>query len=40
MTRHQADIFISGGGIAGQVTACAFAAAGFSVVMVDPVNPY
>ncbi|MBT2129781.1 FAD-dependent monooxygenase [Aliiroseovarius lamellibrachiae] len=39
MTRHQADIFISGGGIAGQVTACAFAAAGFSVVMVDPFVP-
>ncbi|MCK0141945.1 FAD-dependent monooxygenase [Aliiroseovarius sp. F20344] len=39
MTEHRADIFISGGGIAGQVTAAAFAAAGFSVVMADPFVP-
>ncbi|WP_432449332.1 FAD-dependent monooxygenase [Aliiroseovarius marinus] len=38
-TEHQADIFISGGGIAGQVTAAAFAAAGFTVVMADPFVP-
>ncbi|MCK8465290.1 FAD-dependent monooxygenase [Aliiroseovarius sp. S1339] len=39
MTDHSADIFISGGGIAGQVTAAAFAEAGFSVVMADPFTP-
>lgn len=39
MTEHHADIFISGGGIAGQVSAAAFAAAGFSVVMADPFVP-
>lgn len=39
MTDHHADLFISGGGIAGQVTACAFAAAGFSVVLADPFVP-
>lgn len=39
MTNHTADIFISGGGIAGQVTACAFAEAGFSVVLADPFVP-
>ncbi len=39
MTLHNADIFISGGGIAGQVAACVFAAKGFSVIMVDPVPP-
>jgi 2-octaprenyl-6-methoxyphenol hydroxylase len=39
MTEHRADIFISGGGIAGQVTAAAFAAAGFRVVMADPFVP-
>ncbi len=39
MTDHNADLFISGGGIAGQVTACAFAAAGFSVVLADPFVP-
>ena len=33
------DIFISGGGIAGQVAACVLAAKGFDVVMVDPVPP-
>ncbi|MDA5093527.1 FAD-dependent monooxygenase [Aliiroseovarius sp. KMU-50] len=39
MADHHADLFISGGGIAGQVTASAFAAAGFSVVLVDPFVP-
>lgn len=39
MADHHADLFISGGGIAGQVTACAFAAAGFSVVLADPFVP-
>ncbi|WP_421701293.1 FAD-dependent monooxygenase [Aliiroseovarius sp.] len=39
MTIHRADIFISGGGIAGQVAACVFATKGFSVVMADPVPP-
>lgn len=37
--RHEADIFISGGGIAGQVAAASFAARGFSVVLADPVPP-
>ncbi|MBV7410453.1 FAD-dependent monooxygenase [Maritimibacter sp. DP1N21-5] len=39
MIRHETDIFISGGGIAGQVAAAVLAARGFSVVMVDPVPP-
>ncbi|WP_298564874.1 FAD-dependent monooxygenase [uncultured Aliiroseovarius sp.] len=39
MTDYTADIFISGGGIAGQVTAAAFAEAGFTVVMADPFVP-
>ncbi|MCK0137744.1 FAD-dependent monooxygenase [Aliiroseovarius sp. F47248L] len=39
MTDHSADIFISGGGIAGQVTAAAFAEAGFKVIMADPFTP-
>lgn len=39
MERREADIFISGGGIAGQVAAASFAARGYSVVMVDPVPP-
>lgn len=39
MERRSADIFISGGGIAGQVAAAVFAARGFSVVMADPVPP-
>ncbi|WP_289041802.1 FAD-dependent monooxygenase [uncultured Aliiroseovarius sp.] len=39
MTDHHADIFISGGGIAGQVSAAAFAEAGFTVVMADPFTP-
>lgn len=39
MTRHDADIFISGGGIAGQIAALVMAARGFCVVMADPVRP-
>lgn len=39
MERREADIFISGGGIAGQIAAASFAARGFSVVMADPVPP-
>jgi 2-octaprenyl-6-methoxyphenol hydroxylase len=39
MERREADIFISGGGIAGQVAAATFAARGFKVVMADPVPP-
>jgi len=39
MQTHDADIFISGGGIAGQVAAAVFAARGFSVVLADPVPP-
>lgn len=39
MTSHRCDLFISGGGIAGQVTAAAFAEAGFDVVMADPFTP-
>ncbi len=34
-----ADILISGGGIAGLTAACAFGAAGFSVICVDPAPP-
>ena len=38
--RFQAtDIFVSGGGIAGMVTALAFERAGFSVICADPVRP-
>ena len=33
------DIFVSGGGIAGLVTAAAFARAGFSVLLADPMPP-
>jgi len=39
MQTHECDIFISGGGIAGQVSAAVFAARGFSVVMADPQPP-
>jgi 2-octaprenyl-6-methoxyphenol hydroxylase len=38
MKRITTDILISGGGIAGMTAACAFGAAGFQVVCVDP-NP-
>ncbi len=33
------DIFISGGGVAGLTAAAAFGAAGFSVVIADPMPP-
>jgi len=39
MKRQQVDILISGGGIAGLAAACAFGAAGFSVICVDPAPP-
>jgi len=39
MQTHRVDIFISGGGIAGQVAACVFATQGFTVLMADPVPP-
>ncbi len=39
MERISTDIMISGGGIAGMTTACAFGTAGFSVVCVDPAPP-
>lgn len=39
MAEYTADVFISGGGIAGQVSAAAFAEAGFTVVMADPFVP-
>ena len=35
----QTDIFISGGGVAGLTAAAAFGAAGFSVVIADPMPP-
>lgn len=39
MERIDTDILISGGGIAGMTAACAFGAAGFQVVCVDPTSP-
>ena len=39
MIREHFDIFISGGGIAGLIATCAFAAKGFSVMCVDPNQP-
>jgi len=39
MDAQQIDIFISGGGIAGLVTAAAFGHAGFSVLLADPAPP-
>ncbi len=39
MNRIDADIFVSGGGIAGLTAAAAFAAQGRSVVVVDPTPP-
>ena len=39
MAHTQVDIFISGGGIAGLVTAAAFGHAGFSVLLADPAPP-
>jgi len=39
MERITTDILISGGGIAGMTAACAFGAAGFNVICVDPMPP-
>jgi len=39
MTRQTTDILISGGGVAGLTAACAFGAAGFRVICVDPTSP-
>ena len=39
MTRINADIVISGGGVAGLTAAAAFGSAGFSVICVDPEPP-
>ncbi len=39
MRRETTDVLVSGGGIAGLTAAAAFAAAGFSVVCVDPAVP-
>jgi len=39
MDRIETDILIAGGGVAGLSAAAAFAAAGFSVLVVDPVPP-
>jgi 2-octaprenyl-6-methoxyphenol hydroxylase len=39
MARIDTDILISGGGVAGLAAACAFGAAGFQVLCVDPAPP-
>lgn len=39
MKLRETDILISGGGVAGLTAACAFGAAGFSVICVDPAAP-
>jgi 2-octaprenyl-6-methoxyphenol hydroxylase len=39
MKREQTDIFVSGGGLAGMMTAAIFGHAGFRVVLADPVPP-
>ena len=39
MDRQAVDILVSGGGVAGLATAAAFGAAGFGVLIVDPVPP-
>ncbi len=39
MGRLDCDIIVSGGGIAGLVASCAFGAAGFKVICVDPAPP-
>lgn len=39
MELQHVDILVSGGGVAGLTAACAFGAAGFSVVCVDPTPP-
>ena len=36
---EKADIFISGGGLAGLIAAIAFGRAGFSVICADPIPP-
>jgi 2-octaprenyl-6-methoxyphenol hydroxylase len=36
---HSADIIIAGGGVAGLTAACAFGAAGFDVICVEPTPP-
>jgi 2-octaprenyl-6-methoxyphenol hydroxylase len=38
-TRQKVDVLISGGGIAGMITAAAFGAAGFQTLMIDPMPP-
>ncbi|MCX7644119.1 MAG: UbiH/UbiF family hydroxylase [Rhodobacteraceae bacterium] len=39
MERHETDILVSGGGVAGLAAAAAFGSAGFSVICVDPAPP-
>ncbi|MEJ6709267.1 MAG: UbiH/UbiF family hydroxylase [Amylibacter sp.] len=39
MAREHFDIFVSGGGLAGLIAACSFAAKGLSVLCVDPMPP-
>lgn len=39
MERFDVDVLVSGGGIAGLTAACAFGAAGYSVICVDPAPP-
>ncbi len=39
MSQFDADIVISGGGVAGLAAAAAFGTAGFSVICVDPAPP-
>ncbi len=39
MAREHFDIFVSGGGLAGLIAACSFAAKGLSVLCVDPTPP-
>ena len=39
MTDHSVDVVVSGGGIAGMVTAIAFAQAGFDTLCIDPQPP-
>ena len=39
MKRHQTDIVVAGGGVAGLTAAATFGAAGFSVICVDPTPP-
>ena len=39
MQIRDCEIFVSGGGIAGLITAAAFGSAGYSVICVDPAPP-